>query len=91
MGKDGSHLPTFVVVSVAIGIVALPKQLQVLLIAQGFTVGKADMAGQDLLQMFMASLHSAFQLSIYSLSHTEPPSSGGTSRDRSVWSMKRCC
>lgn len=42
---DGSHLPTFVVVSVAIGIVALPKQLQVLLIAQGFTVGKADMAG----------------------------------------------
>lgn len=88
---DGSHLPTFVVVSVAIGIVALPKQLQVLLIAQGFTVGKADMAGQDLLQMFMASLHSAFQLSIYSLSHIEPLRSGGTSRDRSVWSMKRCC
>lgn len=45
--------PTFVVVAVAIWVVALPKQLQVLLITQGFAVGKAGMARQDLLQMFM--------------------------------------
>lgn len=64
-----SSFPTFVVVSVAIGVVALPKQLQVLLITQGFTVGKA---GMDLFHISMDSLSSASQPSISALSHISP-------------------